>query len=55
MSARKTALIANKAYRYYLPNMMGGSKHKLLACVGESQHWSLRSHAPTAAQLASTG
>lgn len=33
---------------------MCSSKHKLLACVGESQHWSLRSHALTVAQLAST-
>lgn len=31
------------------------SKHKLLACVGESQDRSLRSHALTAAQLASDG
>lgn len=41
--------------QYRLPKVMGGSKHKLLACVGESQDWSLRSHALTAAQLASTG
>ena len=31
---------------------MCGSKHKLLACVVESQHWSLRSHSlPAARQL----
>ena len=32
-----------------------GSEHKPLACAGESQLWSPRSHALTAARLASAG
>ena len=40
---------------HQIRNMMAGSKHKVLACVGESRDWFLRSHARTVATLASTG